>query len=193
MSLIQITPPSITPVDKNDIKPAARIDGDEFDTQLDIVIPAITQAVEAKMGRKLINQTMELALNSFPPCSENDISLLLPNASSIASVKYLDALGVEQTLSPSAYRLTSSDHDSKISLTGDNAWPATARQPAAVRIRFICGYGATADSVPNAIRLWIISQCIAAINNPDGLAGKELASMEYVDALLQPFTLWRIA
>lgn len=193
MSLIQITPPSITPVDKNDIKPAARIDGDEFDTQLDIVIPAITQAAEAKMGRKLINQTMELVLDYFPPCGQSYIGLQLPSVSSIISIKYLDALGAEQTLSPSAYHLTSSDHDSKISLTGDNVWPATAHQPAAIRIRFVCGYGATADSVPNAIRLWIISQCIAAINNPDGLAGKELSTMEYVDALLEPFTLWRIA
>lgn len=193
MPLIQITPPSIYPVSKADIKPAARIDGDEFDTQLDIVIPAITQAAEAKMGRKLINQTLELVLDHFPPCGQSYIDLQLPNISSITSIKYLDALDAEQTLSPSTYRLTSSDHGSKACLLADNTWPTIASQPGAVRIRFVCGYGASADSVPTAIRLWIISQCIAAINNPDGLAGKELATMDYVDALLEPFTLWRIA
>ncbi len=190
MSIIQITAPSTNPVTKYDIQPAARIDGDEFDTQLDIVIPAITQAAEAKMGRKLINQTLELVLDLFPV---GYIDLQLPNISSITSIKYLDDSGQEQTISPANYRLASTDHGSKISTTLDNTWPVTAKQPDAVRIRFVCGYGESADNVPNAIRLWIISQCIAAINNPDGLAGKELATMDYVDALLEPFVIWRIA
>lgn len=188
MPLIQITAPSIYPVDKDDIKPAARIDGDEFDPQLDMVIPAITQSAESKLGRKLINQTLELVLDRFP---SDYIDLQLPNVSSIITVKFLDTDGQEQTLDNAKYRLTSSDHSSKLSLTASNTWPATATQPAAVRIRFVCGYGASAETVPTAIRLWIISQCITAINNPDGLAGKELASMEYVDSLLAPFIIWR--
>lgn len=188
MSINQICTPSIYPVDKNDIKPAARIDGYEFDTQLDIVIPAITQAAESKLGRKLINQTLELALDRFPT---DYIDLQLPNVSSIESVKFMDPDGQEQVLDTANYRLTSSDHSSKLSLMAGNTWPATASQPAAVRIRFISGYGAAANDVPTAIRLWIISQCVAAINNPDGFANKDMSSMDYVDALLAPFIIWR--
>lgn len=188
MPLIQITAPVGCPVSHADILPAIRADGNEFDSQLDFIIPAITQAAESKLGRKLINQTLELILDSFPT---GHIDLQYPNATGITSIKYLDQTGQEQTLAPANYRLISTDHDSKVSLAQNNSWPAVTKQPGAVRIRFICGYGEDAEQVPTAIRLWIISQCVAAINNPDGLAAKDMASLDYVDALLTPFIVWR--
>jgi SPP1 family predicted phage head-tail adaptor len=105
MPLIDISGPAGEPVTSAEIKASARIDGAEFDSQIAIIIPALRHQAEARIGRRLITQTVELVLDEFPVA---DIDLTLPNVQSVISVKYLDVAGVEQTLASNLYSLDAS-------------------------------------------------------------------------------------
>ena len=107
MPIIDIQAPAAEPIAPADVKASARIDGAEFDSQLAIIIPALRRHVEGRLGRRLINQTVELVLDRFPAA---EIDLQLPSVSSIVSVKYLDANGTELSLARNAYTLDSESY-----------------------------------------------------------------------------------
>lgn len=181
MPLILITPPAVEPITAAEIKPAARIDGTEFDGQIAMVIPAIRAQAEHLLGRRLITQTVELVLDDFP--SEVDIDLMLPDVQSIVSVKYYDASGVQQTIDGSAYYLDSESTPCWLIPVSD--WPTTGDYANAVRIRYVVGYGNAATDVPANVRLWIVAQCCSALDNQ--------APMPWLDRLLDAETVHRIA
>lgn len=174
MPLILINPPAVEPVTSAEIKASARIDGTEFDTQVAILITAFRQQAEHQQGRRLITQTVELILDEFP--AEEEIDLLLPDAQSITSIKYLDTAGTEQTLSGTVYALDVDSTPSRVLLKYGQQWPDTQDIPNAVRVRYTVGYGAASTDVPSNTRLWIIAQSCAALD------GKEPAP--WLDRLL---------
>lgn len=176
MPLILISGPAGEPVTSADVKTSARIDGTEFDSEIALLIPAVRQDAEHRLGRRLITQTVELVLDAFPAA---EIDLRLPDVQSITSVKYLDAAGVEQTLASNAYSLV--DQGAEVSPTwllpaNGTSWPSTLDAANAVRVRFVVGFGSTAADVPAAIRQWIIATCVATLNRCD--------VPEFIDRLL---------
>lgn len=181
MALVTITAPAVEPVTVAEVKDSARIDGTELDAQIAILIAAFRQQAEHMQGRRMITQTVELVLDEFP--SALDIDLLLPDVQSIASVKYVDSAGVQQTLVGTAYSL---DGDSTPCwLIPVTTWPTAGDYANAVRIRYIVGYGPAAADVPSNTRLWIIAQVCAALDKQTPLA--------WVDRLLDAETVHRAA
>lgn len=167
MPLILISGPAGEPVTPAEVKASARIDGSEFDSEIALLIAAVRQNAEHRLGRRLITQTVELVLDAFP---DAEIDLRLPDVQSIVSVKYLDAAGVEQTLASTAYSLV--DQGAEVSPTWllpayGTSWPDTIAAANVVRVRFTVGYGDAAASVPSAIRQWIIATCAASLNRCD--------------------------
>ena len=182
---------------KNQAK--THIDGTEFDTQIAIIIPAIRAAAEQELGRRLITQTVEMVLDEFP---SEEIDLILPDAQSITSIKYLDDSGVEQTLAGSVYALDADSTPSRVLLKYGQAWPSTQDVQNAVRVRFVVGYG-DAAAVPSNVKLWIIAQCCAALKGELTAAGHRVVGVTVttfgvdgapVDArgtLLYPIISWK--
>lgn len=192
MQTILITPPAAEPVTAADIKAAARIDDTVFDAQITgLLIPAIRQEAEHRLGRRLITQTVELVMDAFD--AGEHIDLTLPDAQSISSIKYLDPVGAEQTLSGTVYQLDPDSIPSRALLKPSQDWPATQGVPNAVRVRFTVGYGPAADDVPSNIRLWIIAHVVQALDNPAGLNTAGLQSLPYVDRLLDAESVLRAA
>lgn len=101
-------------------------------------------------------------LDDFPA---EHIDLIIPGVQSITSIKYLDTLGTEQTLAAGVYALDADSTPNRSLLKYDQQWPDTQDVPNAVRIRYVVGYGASSSSVPQNIRLWIIAQVCAALDN----------------------------
>lgn len=188
MPLILIADPSGEPVTSAEIKASARIDGTDFDSQIAIIIPALRHQAEARIGRRLITQTVELVLDAFPVA---EIDLTLPNVQSIVSVKYIDTAGVEQTLASNLYSLDSSSTPCWLLPARDTDWPATLAAANAVRVRFVVGYGATAASVPDDIRLWMIAHACQVLRLPEGITSGTLAPLPFVDRLLDCHVVWR--
>lgn len=195
MPLIDIQAPAVEPIASADVKASARIDGAEFDSQLAIIIPALRRQVEGRLGRRLINQTVELVLDRFPAA---EIDLQLPGVSSIVSVKYLDGAGAEQMLASNAYALDAASYTAWLLPASGQQWPETIAAANAVRVRFVAGYGAAASAVPEDIRLWMIAHAVQILSNPDGmLSGEGLMAasraLPFVDGLLDYYKIWRVA
>lgn len=108
---------------------------------------------------------------------------------SVAWVKYLDATGEEQTVSPSVYRLIKSGLNPGLLVTQTNAiWPVTYPAEGSVSVRVVCGYGDEADSVPGSIRVALKMLVSHLYNNRDAAAAGTLAEVPFaVEALLAPF------
>lgn len=99
-------------------------------------LAAAVKLAQHQTGRSIGVQTLELALDSFP-----SVRIPLPSGpvTAITSIKYLDAAGVEQTLSPTLYTLN--DYDlicSAVPKLG-TSWPEVDGSANCVKIRYQAG------------------------------------------------------
>lgn len=152
MPTIVITAPAAEPISLAEAKLQCRVDGSADDALLGILITAAREQAENELGRALITQTRELVLDEFPD------ACVLRGApvQSVASVKYLDTAGVEQTLNPADTLLDKDSSPGYLVPAYGKAWPVTYAVPNAVRVRFVCGYGDAGSDVPESIRHWML-------------------------------------
>jgi uncharacterized phiE125 gp8 family phage protein len=141
-------------VSLEEAKAHLRIDTADADDELEALIPAATAFIENETRQSLVDSTFLLALDSFP--AGRTIRLPRPPLKSVESVKYLDADGAHQTLSPSLYTVDAVTMPGRIVLHGGESWPATADQANAVEIRFTAGYGDVTDDVPRLLRQGVL-------------------------------------
>lgn len=71
--------------------------------------------------------------------------------STVDSIKYLDASGVEQTIAPENYYLMSDAEGPYVRLIPGQTWPVTFGREDDFRIRFTAGAATSADVPPNVI------------------------------------------
>ena len=128
---------------------------EEQDRVVNVLIPAAEEWAQSATGRQLITATWTLYLRGFPstPCP---IWLPKPPLRSVTSVKYYDALGAQQTLSPSDYIVTTEAGPKAgpgfIQTKPLVYWPTTYGPPYEVEIEFVAGYGAASSDVPGLLR-----------------------------------------
>ncbi len=106
-------------------------------------------------NRAYITQTWDLYLDAFPADTQ-DIRIPLPPLQSVTSLQYKDTADVLQTLAATEYIVDTLSEPGRICLAYGKSWPATLDEAQAVQIRFVCGYGATAASVPDEVRSAIL-------------------------------------
>jgi uncharacterized phiE125 gp8 family phage protein len=147
-----ITAPDVEPVTLAELKTHLRIT--DTDTDRDAMLTALLLSarvhIDGKsgyLGRAINTQTWELRLDSFP----DEIVIPLPPLQSVTSVKYIDTDGVEQTLSTDIYQVTTDDPATIVEKYGQS-WPSTRDEKEAVRVRFVAGYGDSADDVPEPFK-----------------------------------------
>lgn len=149
------------------LKGHLRVDGAHDDDLLAAYATAAVEWYEDAASRSLVTATWEARFDCFPgqaydprrgprwDGAADRLALFLPKspAASVVSVKYLDADGVEQTLSSSAYVADLTNEPATVVPAIGESWPsALSSRPGAVRVRFTAGYGAEADDVPQKIR-----------------------------------------
>lgn len=151
-------------------------------------------APDGWLGRALIKQTLELRLDGFGGVrSSAEIDIPFPPLISVASVKYDDTDGTEQTLDPSLYRIIGGA-TARLVPAFRTFWPATRNQEESVRIRFDAGYGPAEADVPAAIRHAVLLLIGHFYENREAeIVGLRAAAIELptgVDALLSPFRVY---
>ena len=186
MSLSLIVPPSIEPITVAEMRAQCRIDASDTseDALLAIYITAARMAAEHELQRALIFKTWELRLDAFPAA---EINLGMAMASSVLSVQYIDQAGDLQALSPELYALDASTAPGWLLPADGTNWPATDDVANAVRIQFVAGFGATADTVPANVRAWILvtAATLYAQREAVDLSGKAVALPgRFIDRLL---------
>ena len=128
--------------------PATVSDDDDWITAM---LPAARAYCEQYMGRALAPRTMELAAAAFPsvaPVTPPGAAFVLPMgpAQSIESIKYYDADGVEQTVDAATYDLDVFGAANVLQLAYGQTWPTPRTTDGRVRVRYVTGHGAPADS-----------------------------------------------
>lgn len=204
MSLILVTAPATEPISLDEVKSHLRVTSDQDDLLLDGLIRAARQHVEGRdgwLGRTLVTQTWDLKLERFPSGEDfpNDawpravaIRVPLPPLQTITSVKYLDTAGVEQTITSTEYVVHVSEEPGLIVPAYGKTWPSIRLEPGAVRIRFVAGYGATADLVPEPLKLALKAFVAHFYEQREpvvltGGVGSPIPIPMHVEALLMPY------
>lgn len=192
MSTTLISQPGVEPVSLEEMRAQCRISADDTseDTLLAIYIRAARQAAEHELQRALIAQTWQETLDAFPAGS---IRLGKAQALAIEAVEYIDPDGNLQTLDAAAYMLDTLTSPGWLLPAVGYSWPATAAVANAVRVRFSAGYGDTADTVPDNVRMWIIVTAAQLYANREAMDAtgrvRDLPS-RFVDRLLDSERVW---
>jgi uncharacterized phiE125 gp8 family phage protein len=145
------------------------------------------QMAETATRRALITQTLDLYLDSFPFW---EVTLPRPKLQSVTSITYVDDNGVTQTLDTSLYLVDTTTEPARITPAFGEVWPTTRWQTNAVRIRYVAGYGATAASVPECVKDWMLFQINTMWNTRQkftistGRAALTQIPNDYIDGLL---------
>lgn len=148
------------------LKGHLRVDGAHDDALLEAYVGAAIDWYEDAADRSLVTATWEARWDCFPGQTQDPrsasswwgradrLSIHLPKspAVAVASVKYLDANEVEQTLSSSAYVVDATSSPPTITPARGYSWPSVAALPGAVRVRFTAGYGDGPEDVPQKIQ-----------------------------------------
>lgn len=151
MSLRLITGPASYPVTLAEAKLHCRVDGSDEDTLLNGLIAAATGYVEQYTGLALLPQTWELLLDQF----SDTIQIPKAPTTAITSVKYIDTLGAEQTVSNTEYVLDAASEPQWLVKASDYEWPEVADGVNNVIIRFVCGFQTVPPAIKQAILLLI--------------------------------------
>lgn len=163
-----VTPPVTEPVTLEEAKLHLRIDGNEEDSLISVLITAARQKSEEYTRRAFITQTWELALDS----ANRKVYIPKPPIQTINEVT-LDG----EIVSTENYVLI-----------GQNAFyskiPLRAVNPDGLVIRYISGYGNNATDAPQAIRQAIL-MLVAHLYEHRGDDAIEMPPT--VKALLRPY------
>jgi uncharacterized phiE125 gp8 family phage protein len=76
---------------------------------------------------------------------------------SVDHIKFYDSQGLQQALDPQETLLDDASEPGYVVPAPGKDWPATAVRINAVEVQYVCGYGPTHESVPAAIKGYILA------------------------------------
>jgi len=130
------------------------------DDQLTRDITTARQEVENDTRRALITQTWDYCLDAFP--ASGAFKLPLGNLSDVSYIKYRDSAGDYTTMTVTTDYLVEKNGNQcgRILLPYGKSWPSFTAYPSKpISVRYICGYGTTAASVPEIAKSAIKHLC----------------------------------
>lgn len=199
------------PVSVADLKSYLRIDTSSDDTMLAAFQITARELIESYTGRRLITQTWDYWLDSFPSTvrfdnlmpegvTEGKLSEFLSVSKHLQiplmplqSVTYLNTYpddGVAVLMDADEYIVDTVHEPGRVSLKTSTNWPTTYLRPVnGVQVRFVCGYGAAGTDVPSAI-IQAIKELVGKFYNDRACSDTSFPSI--VTALLRPYKIMRI-
>jgi uncharacterized phiE125 gp8 family phage protein len=162
------------------------------DALLTVLISTARQQAEAYLKRALITQTWDGYLDEFP--AGNAIVLPWGKVQSVTSIAYTDSDGTATTMTVTTdYIVDTTQDPGRVVLPYGVTWPSFTAYPSnPIAIRWVCGYGATAASVPAAIRT-AIKMIVADLWAERGekiIGNVAMFENKAAEALLYPYRLW---
>lgn len=188
MSIKIIIPPASEPISTEEAKLHLRVDGTDEDAPIARLIVATRQDAENQTWRALMVQTLELGLS----CWSNRICLPHPPLRSVTSIKYIDAVGVLQTLDPADYLVDDHSEPAMIVPAYGKCWPVIRQQPNAILVRYVAGYE-SADAVPQAIKNWMLLRIGALYKNRESVVDGPVSEFPHADSLLDGYRFTRVS
>jgi uncharacterized phiE125 gp8 family phage protein len=202
MALQLVGSPTEEPVSLAEAKLHLRVDFDEDDALIQALISAARQAAETLTGRQFITARWRLVLDRFPgpqgmACSSED-SFSLPGhafllfkcpVQAVASIRYLDTGGLQQTLESNLYTLDAACEPGRITPIFGETWPVSLPQIGSVSVTFDAGYGSASD-VPEGLKSWIklrVGSLYAHREEMSVLSRGRIDPLPFIDGLLDSY------
>jgi uncharacterized phiE125 gp8 family phage protein len=147
-----------------DTKAHLRIDFDDHDLLLKHYLVVALQEAERITNRALITQDVHLLLDEW----ETPIYVPIAPVQSVLSIQYFDSANVLQVISPTLYEVDMHTKDyPRIQPIHGTVWPESYPRPECIGIELQVGYGDTYDTIPAAIRLWVMAAVGEMYKNPE--------------------------
>lgn len=184
MRTVVITPPDPF-VDLDTAKAHLRVSDDTEDTLITAYIAAACSHIDGPsgwLGRAIGVQTLEARGSYFNGCRW---VLPFPPVIEVASVKYLDADGTEQTLATNQYEVRGNGIERAYGVS----WPSVRWDAENVRVRYDAGY----DEIPGAITAAVLLMVGDLYTNRDTAIVGQSASVAMsttVENLLAPYRVF---
>ena len=177
--------PAVEPISSFDVERHSVLSSD--DPMIDGYIAAARRMVESYCG-PLISQTWIQYDDAWPYTSR--LIIRKPRVSAVTSIKYKDYLAVESTFSSSNYFTDLNDAaEPCVFLKTTASWPTSTvlYEVNPIYTEFVCGYGATAASVPDDIKL--VLMMLVGYLNENREADFKAMPMGFVD-MLSPYRIY---
>lgn len=147
------------------------------DSIIERAITAAREHLEDIQSLQVLTGSLVMVLDAFPDV----IRLPRTPVTSVTSIVYTDADGVEQTLSAANYRLDSASLQARITPAFDETWPSTRTQTGAVTVTFVAGY-ATAALVPAGVKEDILRDVFDRYDHPSATSEMRVFENEQAGA-----------
>lgn len=188
MSLYLLTPPSVEPVELDDVKLALRIDGTEFDALLPALISGARQVAEQETGRAFIAQTWRTELADWPA----DTDVLPVYRPSACAVTYWDGAAFV-ALAGAGYVYAPSGRGTVLAPALGASWPTLGDIAIGPRVRIDLTAGlaaASAADVPECVKRYITALVGQLVQAPDLPASQAAAAHPLLARLLDSQRLY---
>jgi len=202
MPMQLITPPAGEPVSLAEAKLHLRVDFDDDDSLIQVLISAARQAAETLTNRQLVTARWRMVLDSFPGPSLMGVpagqtftlpghAVLLPKSpvASVVEIRYLDMAGVWQVMPAANYTVDCACEPARITPVFGQIWPISLPQIGAVSVIFDAGYG-DASAVPEGIKTWIKLRLGSLYVHREEVASMtrgRIDPLPFIDGLLDPY------
>lgn len=172
-----ISPPDQLAVTLDQAKANLRVDGSYMDALITTWVEGIIADLEHETGRALVYQGRSITLDRF----SNSIRLYRIPIATVDSIQYVDVDGQLQTLHPDDYLLD--PRKGYVVPAPGRAWPATLCRIDTVTVRYTCGYGPTAATVPREVKLYILAKLVEQFD-PVSRTERDTVQSNFVTRLL---------
>jgi len=202
MPMQLMTPPAGEPISLAEAKLHLRVDFDDDDSLIQVLISAARQAAETLTNRQLMAARWRMVLDSFPGPSLTGVpagqtftlpghAVLLPKSpvASVVEIRYLDMAGVWQVMPAANYTVDNACEPARIAPVFGQIWPIALPQIGAVSVIFDAGYG-NASAVPEGIKTWIKLRVGSLYVHREEVASMtrgRIDPLPFIDGLLDPY------
>ena len=202
MPMQLMTPPAGEPISLAEAKLHLRVDFDDDDSLIQVLISAARQAAETLTNRQLMAARWRMVLDSFPGPSLMGVpagqtftlpghAVLLPKSpvASVVEIRYLDMANAWQVMPAANYTVDSVCEPARITPVFGQIWPIALPQIGAVSVIFDAGYG-NASAVPEGIKTWIKLRVGSLYVHREEVASMtrgRIDPLPFIDGLLDPY------
>ena len=202
MPMQLITPPASEPVSLEEAKLHLRVDFDDDDALIQMLISSARQAAETITNRQFMTARWKLVMDSFPgpslmgvpagqPFTLPGHAILIHKSpvQNVVAINYLDMNSVQQTMPAANYTVDAACEPARITPIFGQIWPIALPQIGAVTVTFDAGYG-DASAVPEGIKSWIKLRVASLYTYREEVVAPSrgrIETLQFVDGLLDPY------